>query len=350
MKLPHHKKGENTEQNFWISYADLMAGLLFVFILIMTGIILKLMVVEKDADKLKNELSSTALSLTQKDELLEKLKKELALKGTIITNLESEKNDFVSKNSLLIADLNKSESEKEEMRNQITLLLSDLNLSKEEAKTINLNLIASQEEFKKLLEAMKKIESEYLEVSNELNTTKTKIKQLTGLKVQVITKLKEKLGSGVSIDPKSGALRLSSNIFFEQNGFVLKDDAKKAINTSVKKYLDALMNDEEIKKHIEYIMIEGHTNTDGTYLHNLELSQKRAYAVMEHILQSDINKNGKLEKYLISGGRSYADLILDKNGKEDKEASRRIEIKFNLKNEDAIREIEKILENSKKGK
>jgi chemotaxis protein MotB len=37
---------------------------------------------------------------------------------------------------------------------------------------------------------------------------------------------------------------------------------------------------------------------------------------------------------------------LDKNGKEDKDASRRIEIKFRIKSEDAVRELESFLNRS----
>ena len=36
-----------------------------------------------------------------------------------------------------------------------------------------------------------------------------------------------------------------------------------------------------MKKFIESITIEGHTNSDGTYLSNLALSQQRAHAVMQ---------------------------------------------------------------------
>ena len=46
---------------------------------------------------------------------------------------------------------------------------------------------------------------------------------------------------------------------------------------------------------------------------------------------------------MTASGRAYLDNIT-KNGVEDKEASRRIEIKFRLKNEDAMNEIEKVLD------
>ena len=36
-----YKKNQNNDENFWISYADLMAGLLFVFILVIGAIVIK---------------------------------------------------------------------------------------------------------------------------------------------------------------------------------------------------------------------------------------------------------------------------------------------------------------------
>jgi len=47
---------------------------------------------------------------------------------------------------------------------------------------------------------------------------------------------------------------------------------------------------------------------------------------------------------MIASGRAYLDLIKTEEGIEDKNASRRIEIKFRLKNEDAMNEIEKVLD------
>jgi chemotaxis protein MotB len=53
-----------------------------------------------------------------------------------------------------------------------------------------------------------------------------------------------------------------------------------------------------------------------------------------------------LKKYLVASGRAYLDSI-QRGGAEEKEASRRIEIKFQLKNQDAMHEIERILDDGK---
>lgn len=337
------KKPDN-ETNFWISYADLMAGLLFVFILIMTGIIIKLTLLKQDTSKLQNELNSTGQIILTKDKIIEKLKHDLDSMSVQLFQQQGELSEVKKQNALMLIDLNTSEQEKEDLKKQVLLLLSDLNDSKTKLTALEVGLLATSEDLNKLIEAMNRTKRDYVTISAELNSTKQKIKQLTGLKVQIISLLKEKLGNKITIDSKTGALRLVSDILFTQDGFTLKEDAKQYIASVLKQYLGTLLNNPEIKKHIDRIIIEGHTNSDGDYLYNLNLSQKRAYEVMKYILGSELNRDGELEHYLEASGRSYMDLIYDKNGKEDKNASRRIEIKFNLKNEEAIKEIEKILE------
>jgi len=104
-----------------------------------------------------------------------------------------------------------------------------------------------------------------------------------------------------------------------------------------------LVTDENIKPHLDKIIIEGHTDSDGGYIYNLKLSQDRALAVMEYLFTLEFSKKYNIKPLVIASGRSYLDAI-KKNGVEDKEASRRIEIKFRLKNEDAMHEIEKVLD------
>ena len=103
-----------------------------------------------------------------------------------------------------------------------------------------------------------------------------------------------------------------------------------------------------MRHYIDLITIEGHTNSDGSYIYNLYLSQQRALAVMS-FLYEQYPKNRKLfRSYLSASGRSFAEPILDKNKKEDKNASRRIEIKFHIKSEDAVKELMSYLNERKK--
>ncbi|HHH37826.1 MAG TPA: OmpA family protein, partial [Epsilonproteobacteria bacterium] len=98
-----------------------------------------------------------------------------------------------------------------------------------------------------------------------------------------------------------------------------------------------------IKPHLDKIIIEGHTDSDGGYLYNLDLSQRRAFAVMNYLLTLDFAEKYNIKPLITASGRSCLDAI-KVNGIEDKDASRRIEIKFRLKNEDAMHEIERVLD------
>ena len=51
----------------------------------------------------------------------------------------------------------------------------------------------------------------------------------------------------------------------------------------------------------------------------------------------------ELEKYLTVNGHSMANPVLDANGNVDKDASRRVEVKFRLKDEEMIDELNQLL-------
>ena len=151
------------------------------------------------------------------------------------------------------------------------------------------------------------------------------------------------MGKNIDIDKKTGSLRLASNILFGSGENALKPEAKVALKKAFEEYIGTLVNDPSIRPHLDKIIIEGHTDSDGSYIYNLNLSQKRALAVMEYLLTLEFTQKHNIRPLMTASGRAYIDLI-KVNGVEDKDASRRIEIKFRLKNEDAINEIEKVLD------
>ncbi len=62
---------------------------------------------------------------------------------------------------------------------------------------------------------------------------------------------------------------------------------------------------------------------------------------MNYLLSLDYVKQKGIKPYMLASGRSYLDPIYKEDGTEDKDASRRIEIKFTLKNQNAMKEIER---------
>ncbi|RXJ66418.1 hypothetical protein CRV08_13150 [Halarcobacter ebronensis] len=397
-------ENRDNNTNFWISYADLMAGLLFVFILLIGAIIVKYALLQDESNSLEARLKKERLAL-------EKSKEELALKEDRLKNIVSEldKSEYeVLKLQEEAKELNEKLKYKLLENEQLKLsidekikLLQEFNLSKEELEnrlaklekenkeliekreSLNKLIIDQDEKYaklekeneakldalvkesldkEKLIELFKKKNQEledemkviktrlndsqkdHLQLVTELENTKKKIKNLTGIKIRVITLLKEKLGKNIKIDPKNGNLTLSSNVLFDEGKSELKPNSKIFLKNAVYDYFQTILSNDEINKYIDKISIVGHTNSVGAFLYNLDLSQKRALSVMEFLLSLEFKNKDKLKELLVASGRSYLDPIYDKDGKEDKEASRRIEIKLNIKNEEAIKEIESILE------
>ena len=351
-----YNRSQSSDQNFWVSYADLMAGLLFVFILLIGAIVVKYVYVQTDLKGIKNDLEEqTKVLRLNQQELLAKKRDFLRLSANMnetSASLQIAQELLTQKESSLDEATAKLQLTDREIENLKKLLL-DTELARDEVKG---ELVASQMELGTTTNTLKLKEGElellsakllensaaHQQLVEDLNLTKTRIKNLTGIRIKVVQELKDKLGKKINIDPNSGAIRLPSSVLFAVDSFELKPEAKKQLKETLQPYLDVLLNDESIRDNIDQIVIEGHTDSDGSYMHNLDLSQKRAYSVMAFIYSLDEKRTALLQKYLSANGRAYSDIIL-KNGVEDKEASRRIEIKFNLSNKKAIEEIEKFI-------
>jgi len=379
------KKNSGENSNFWISYADLMAGLLFVFILLIGAIIVKSTLLKNSLrdkestlesqsevlERQSEDINKKSIEIKIRDEEINKLKNLLAQREQYI--YDSNKRLIISENTLKLKDKEISKlnqmllaqnTKMDRYTDKIMILQnlsSDYNQTIKNQKTIiddykNRVLIMSDrlskstqklkltdEKLLKLLQTLDNKQTKYDELLAKLQAQKAKIKSLTGIKVKVIAELKSALGNKINIDKNSGSLRLSSNILFDKGSAILKDGAKTELKSSFIEYVNTLISNSNISEHIDKIIIEGHTDSDGGYLYNLGLSQKRAYAVMNYLLTLDYIKKHNIQTKLVASGRSYLDPI-KVDGIEDKDASRRIEIKFRLKNEDAMYEIERILD------
>lgn len=326
---------QKNEENFWISYADLMAGLLFVFILVLGAIVIKYVYSQNNLEKEKQALNQSQEELINKNEVLNKL-------NTLIKNLENEKSELSTQLSKSNETINLNNEELQKLKD--VLLGYEL---KDKEQTTELEnrqnqITLKDSELTVLLNKLLEQEKAHQKTVEEFDITKAKIKTLTGIKLNVITKLKEKLGKSINIDEKSGAIKFSSNILFDQGAYKLKEESKKELNGILKNYITTLLEDKEIRKYIHGITIEGHTNSDGSYLSNLQLSQQRALEVMQFLYESNNINKDLLNKYVSSSGKSSSDLIY-KDGVEDKDNSRRIEIKFIIKNEEAVKELQNYL-------
>ncbi|SCY21273.1 chemotaxis protein MotB [Lachnospiraceae bacterium XBB2008] len=303
-KMKRRRKTDE-ETTYWLSYSDMMAGLLLVFVLIIAFTMLhaKMQYDEKQTELIGKEQEL----LVQADEL------------------EKERD--------IVAQQKTTLDEQAEMLN-----------AQEEALAEQGEKIAIQEEtLREQHELLNKLEAIMSEQQQKLD-------DIIGVRAELVEELSREFDDSdlkVTVDETTGAITFDASILFDYNKSVLKPSGKEFLAEFLPRYVDVLLSP-KYRNNISEILIEGHTDTEGSYLTNLGLSQKRALAVAEYCLseKSGILTDGQLEamRTLVSAsGRSYSNPIYDEDGEIDMAASRRVEFLFRLKDEEMVREMIEIL-------
>ena len=306
------KKSENNGFNVWRSYSDMMAGVLLLFVLIMCVTLFQ-------AQKSYNE------SLQERDE-------KIALQEEYTQELLDKQNALDEKDETLQnqdAQLKTQDEKLAEQEQQLVALAAKL---KEQESTLNAQQSALDEK------------------TAQLRDQQAQIDQIIGVKADVIEALKNEFSKNninVDIDAQTGALTLEASVMFDYDQAELTDAGKQALEQILPIYCKVLLQDDYMK-YLAEIIIDGYTDTDGDYSYNLQLSQQRSLAVAQYLLDIqgnflDATQSQNLEKYLTVNGHSMANPVLDASGNVDKDASRRVEVKFRLKDEEMIDELNQLL-------
>ncbi len=280
------------KDSFWISYSDMMAGMLFVFALILFMAVYQIVDLQK---KKTIELQTKEAQLSTQQSLLLDQQAELADKEALLAS-----------STLLL-----QEQQEELDTSKAALLLAQQRIDEQTA------LLASQQ---------------------------ARIDKLIGLRSEIIEALRDKLneaGLGAAVDKNTGAIAFSGAVLFDTG-------RKELLNRFIPIYLRTLMSS-EYDDYIGEIIIEGHTDTSGSYLSNMRLSQERALAVVQYCFTAEEMRLSTQERTLLQSvltvnGRSYADPVYTANGAVDMDASRRVVFKFRMKDAEMIDQMSAILE------
>ena len=426
------KRKSEDETSYWLSYSDMMAALLLVFVLIISFTMLqsKRQYEEKEAklqeqqsqlndqqdklDTLMEESLEKESEIEEKDKLIAEQQEKL----DVFENWESERAAIVDENKELETEVVKLELELEEQKTivqeQSELIVTyEDTLAEQEAEIVVKDaLIEDQSEKLKdfadwdserdnLIQEKNELETELAEKESELElqqlligslsekdiesqrtveeltaeveaqaTTiesqatqmaeqeatveaqQEKLDKLIGIRSELVEDLKKEFEDSslnVIVDEQTGAITFDSGILFDFAKSELKETGKDFLDEFLPRYISILQGS-EYEFYIAEIIIEGHTDSVGKYLDNLSLSQDRALAVARYCLADDgviLEKDSldKLRKIVTANGRSYSNLIYNEDGTENADASRRVEFKFRLKDEEMIQEMRSILEN-----
>ena len=139
------------------------------------------------------------------------------------------------------------------------------------------------------------------------------------------------------------------SMLFDEGKQELKPRFKEILNDFFPRYI-AVLKRPEYRDNIVEIRIEGHTNSNGGYYSNMELSQDRTRSVLQYCFGlMPPNDIIWMKKLVTANGLSSSHLIYKKNGEEDKFLSRRVEFRVRTNAEKQLEDIaNKRLINKKK--
>lgn len=280
------------EPSYWQSYSDMMAALLLIFVLMIAITLTIYKQKTTDLDQTKIELNSAREDLDQYREEIAKSNQELEAS---LAQLQE---------AYVVSEMTQTE-------------LANAYLEIDQAKA-------------------------------ELADTKSELQDIVGIRTDIIGELQNTFhNSTMKVDPQTGSITFSSDVLFRYNSAKLTNDSKATLKEIIPMYLDVLLQD-AYRPYIAEIIFEGHTDTDGGYQSNMELSYNRANAVASFCQDS---RNGlskeqiqQLQQLMTVNGRSYSDPVYKENSQEiNMPASRRVEIKFRLREDEMIDKITEIL-------
>ncbi len=268
MKNRRRNRKVYAEHSYWQSYSDMMAALLLIFILLIAITLAIYRQKTSDLDRTRLELSTAQSRLDE-----------------------------------TIADLEFSKAELEKSNEELALSLAELQQAYEQAAL-------TQEE----------LNNAYLEIENarqELTTTKQELQDIVGIRTDIIGALQSAFSnSTMKVDAQTGSITFSSDVLFRYNSALLTSESKETLENIIPRYLGVLLQ-EQFRDYIAEIIIEGHTDTDGSYQSNMELSYERANAVADFCLDKN---NGlseteitQLQKLLTVNGKSWSNPVYQKD-------------------------------------
>ncbi len=319
-------RASHGDGSFWICFSDLMSALMLVFVLVMFYSVYQYF----------DMLEVKTAELLRQSGLLDQKEAQLARSQTELENKESQ---LASQSAKL------TEAEQAMVAQQAKLLLQEQTLQAlqdrlaEQEDALNTAKIS-------LDEALANQQAQ----QDLLDQQQAKLDKLVGVRTAIIEELLGALKasniSGANVDD-SGAIVFSSEMMFSLGSAKMNDVGKSFLNSFLPNYLRVLMSD-EYSRYVSQIIIEGHTDTVGTFLDNMKLSQERATSVLTYILSDEFTDisaaaKAKLQKIVTVNGRSYSDPILNDDGTVNDTASRRVVIKFRLNDEDMVTEMLNVL-------
>ncbi len=282
----HGKSPQPEGDDIWASAADLMSGLLLVFILVVVVTIFRVRAAETTTESLQGENQRLSLALSEYESLL---------------------------GSGSSAGLDQA--------------IEELRTALAENPQLHARIAAAEER----LAALAAVEEELLECRADLATMQSR-QSAWQTRDQAIIDVERRVGelaSQLGIETGGGprgVLPIPSDLLFAYNSDELQPDGIAFLNTLVPQLAERLLSDELTRSLVHRIVIEGHSSGAGPETANMHLSARRAVAVYRHVLRETGTFPHRAEflRRLAPTGRGE---IEARDPDEDDQGDRRVDIR-----------------------
>jgi outer membrane protein OmpA-like peptidoglycan-associated protein len=305
-----------SEENDWISFSDLMAGMMVIFLFIA---IIYFDRVPKNTQQIiaqKIQLEKDLKLIIVETDELNKLKLKLELERKEIQT------DLEQANALKI-DLEKRAEELEAIVVRAEESRADAQEAADDAKAAKAKFTLTLDNFKNVeLEIYEALLSEFEEDFSIWNAEL--------IRQNLIFRFK------------------SPEVLFPAGDSNLTEKFQKILTSFVPRYVSVL---KKFNDYVEEVRVEGHTSSEfsteatalGKYIANMNLSQDRTRSVTEFSLLSIAGSDRQwLQKSLTANGLSSSKLIYDSAQEEDRENSRRVEFTVRTAIRRTLLQLEKL--------
>ena len=360
------------KNSFWLSFSDLMSALVLVIILVLFYILYQyflmyddyeerrdqMVVLQASLEQSEADIAAQQAALTAAQDDLTAAQSELDEKTAALTSAQDE---LTTAQNDLIAAQDELTAAQEDLAVQQMLLEAAQAAADKTQEELDAQEAQLQQTLTQLDEQQAQLETQQSQMSaqqsqiaaqqSQLEQQQKQIEDLVGVRTQIIADLSSALREAdisATVDPTSGAIALASDVLFATGESELTEAGRGRIDAFLPVYLDVLFS-EEYRGYVSEIIIEGHTDSVGSYISNLLLSQQRAYSVASYVLADGYpyiseETRAHLRQVTTANGRSESDLIYAADGTEDQSASRRVVFKFRLTDEQMVAQLQSILE------
>ncbi len=338
MRRTSRGPGRHDKGAAWISYSDMMASLILMFVLVLSYSIYQYFVM----------LQTKTAELDEKGALLSS--QQVTLDDQTAKLNQQQETLNIQEAALAAAQASLTDQQGQLSTQQLTLEEQQRLLAAAQAAlaTKASELDAAQTQ---LADQQNRLDAASVLLDSQkatLATQQTKIDDLIGMRTRIIQDLSGTLANAqvrAKVDRQTGDIVLDSAVFFDTGQSTIKESGKTFLDQFIPLYINVLLQP-AYNDYLGEIIIEGHTDTKGGYLMNLELSQKRALSVVTYCLQMNglsQEQRDYLQKILTAKGKSYSKPVYNDDGSINMDQSRRVEFQFRLKDAEMINEMNRIL-------